>query len=111
MVFAPCASFALWGQYTPAKSLRNIKKTLAQNIFPWQCLGMKTASDIIEAVGREKLKAVFGVANRVLQVYAQSNRLPASWFDGMEQMTGAALPRDLFTFKPVPKQRKRRAAP
>jgi hypothetical protein len=71
---------------------------------------MKTAHDIIEAVGRQKLKAVFGVADRVIQVYIKGNRLPASWFDGLEQMTDETLPRGLFTFKPVPKRRKRKVS-
>ena len=71
---------------------------------------MKTASEIIAEVGRDRIKAVFAVADRVLQTYAKANRLPAAWFDGLEIMTGQSLPRDLFTFKPVPKPRKRRGS-
>lgn len=72
---------------------------------------MKTASDIIASVGKDKIKTVFAVADRVLQTYAKENRLPAAWFDGLETMTGQSLPRGLFTFKVVPKPRKRRVQP
>lgn len=60
---------------------------------------METASDIITAVGRERLKAEFGVKDRVLQIHAANGVLPAAWFDAMERLTGQALPRHLFSFK------------
>ena len=60
---------------------------------------METASDIISAAGRDRLKATFGVKDRVLQIYAATNMLPAAWFDALENMTGQQLPRHLFTFK------------
>ena len=62
---------------------------------------METASDIIATVGRDKIKAEFGVKDRVLQIYAATGVLPAAWFDRLEQLTGQALPRRLFTFKGV----------
>jgi hypothetical protein len=60
---------------------------------------METASDIINAAGRDRLKVKFGVKDRVLQIYAATNMLPAAWFDALENMTGQQLPRHLFTFK------------
>ena len=62
---------------------------------------MKTASDIIEAIGRPRIKAAYGVGDRALQLYAKHNSLPASWYDGMEKMAGVALDRRIFTFKEV----------
>lgn len=62
---------------------------------------MKTASDIIATVGRDKIKAEFGVKDRVLQVYAATGILPAAWFDAMERLAGETLPRRLFSFKGV----------
>jgi len=62
---------------------------------------METASDIIEAVGRNRIKAAYGVADRVLQLYIKNNSLPAAWYDGLERMSGRSLPRRLFTFKPI----------
>jgi len=60
---------------------------------------MKTASDIIEAAGRDRIKAEFGVKDRVLQIYASTGILPASWFYALERLTGEELPRDVFSFK------------
>jgi len=61
--------------------------------------GITSASDIINAAGRDRLKVKFGVKDRVLQIYAATNMLPAAWFDALENMTGQQLPRHLFTFK------------
>ena len=62
---------------------------------------MKTVSDIIAAIGRPRIKAAYGIGDRALQLYAQQNSLPASWYDGLERMAGVTLPRGLFTFKDV----------
>jgi hypothetical protein len=50
-------------------------------------------------VGRERLRAEFGVGDRVLQIHAASGVLPAAWFDALERLTGQALPRHIFSFK------------
>lgn len=63
---------------------------------------METASDIINAAGRDRLKAEFGVKDRVLQIYAATGVLPAAWFDTLERLTGQTLPRHLFSFKGNP---------
>ena len=60
---------------------------------------MNTASDIIQAIGRDRIKSEFDVGDRLLQIYAKDGLLPASWFDGCEKMAGTELPRRLFTFK------------
>lgn len=62
---------------------------------------METAHDIIAAVGRDRVKARFGVKDRVLQLYIKNGTLPAVWFDALEMMAGQALPRRLFSFKGV----------
>lgn len=75
---------------------------LAQNKFAGNMAPMETASDIINAAGRDRLKAEFGVKDRVLQIYAATGVLPAAWFDTMERLTGQTLPRHLFSFKGNP---------
>lgn len=60
---------------------------------------MKTASDIIETIGRDAILRTFGVKPRVLRHYGTTGQLPASWFDALERMAGRELPRHLFSFK------------
>ena len=60
---------------------------------------METASDIINAAGRDRIKAEFGVQDRVLQHYSVKGVLPAAWFHTLERLTGQELPRHLFSFK------------
>lgn len=63
---------------------------------------MKTASEIIEAAGGSKSVAhVFDVQPKAVVKYARLGKLPASWFDGLEYMTGKVMPRSCFTFKEV----------
>jgi hypothetical protein len=62
---------------------------------------METAHDIIEAAGRNALKTALGVQDRVIQHHLSTGRLPASWFDLLERMTGQTLPRHVFSFKGV----------
>lgn len=60
---------------------------------------MKTAHDIIEAAGRANVRSRMDVGDRVLQLYIKDDKLPAAWFDSLEQMCGQTLPRHLFSFK------------
>ena len=60
---------------------------------------MNTASEILDAAGRENLEARIGVKVRVIQHHASKGVLPASWFAALEEMTGKPLPRHLFSFK------------
>ena len=69
------------------------------HLFCLYGVGMNTASEIIETVGREAMQAHFGVQPRVLRHYAKIGRLPAAWFDLLERLTGQTLPRNLFSFK------------
>jgi hypothetical protein len=62
---------------------------------------MKTAQDIINRIGKPRLKAGLGVADRTINQYAQEGKLPASWFDFCEKATGKKLDRALFSFKPA----------
>jgi len=60
---------------------------------------MKTASDIIEAIGRPRIRAGLAVEDRVIRLYAQSGKLPAAWFDFCEKAVGQDLDRSVFSFK------------
>lgn len=60
---------------------------------------MKTAHEIIDAVGRDAIKARFGVQDRVVRLAISQDRIAASWFAALEEMTGQPLPRHLFSFK------------
>jgi hypothetical protein len=62
---------------------------------------MKTAQDIVDAVGRDAIRIRFGVKDRVIRSHVAEGQLPASWFAAMCEMTGQDLPRSLFTFKGV----------
>ena len=63
--------------------------------------GMETVHDIVNAVGRDAIKHRFGVQDRVIQSSISQNRIAASWFAALEEMTGQPLPRHLFSFKGV----------
>ena len=64
---------------------------------------MEHVSDIINKIGKPRIKAAYGISDSILNRYIRDNALPAAWFDGLEKMTGQALPRNLFTFKEVAK--------
>ena len=63
---------------------------------------MKTVHDIIDAAGRDAIKDRFGVQDRVIRMAISQNRIAASWFAALEEMTGQPLPRHLFSFKGQP---------
>lgn len=60
---------------------------------------MKTAHDIIRKIGKPRVKAGLGVADRTINQYTHDGKLPASWYDFCETETGQKLDRSLFTFK------------
>ena len=68
---------------------------------------MNTPSQIIEAIGAERLRAALDVtATRIRQARAEPT-LPASWFATCEKLARRKLPRQAFAFKGVdcaPKQ-------
>ncbi|MCU0801588.1 MAG: GIY-YIG nuclease family protein [Rhodobacteraceae bacterium] len=58
---------------------------------------------IVHSLGKDRILRAFGVKARLMQLYIKKDIFPAAWFDGLEKMTGQALPRNLFTFKEVAK--------
>lgn len=61
---------------------------------------MKTAREIIECAGGYAVVAEsLGLDARHVSNRVSFGKLPASWYDGLEHMTGKTLPRDVFTFK------------
>jgi len=60
---------------------------------------MKTASEIIQKIGNQRIKAAMAVNDRIIQRHAQNGILPASWFDFCEKATRRRLDRRLFSFK------------
>lgn len=62
---------------------------------------MKTLSEILDFIGRERLMAEVGVKSSAVRMAEKSGKAPALWYDAMERLAGRPLPRDLFTFKAV----------
>jgi len=60
---------------------------------------MKTAQDIINKIGKPRIKAGLGVSDRTIFEHAHAGKLPASWFDFCEKATRRRLDRRLFSFK------------
>ena len=60
---------------------------------------MKTAQDIVTAIGVSRIRAGLGVKDRVIQHHVQAGVLPAAWFDFCEKATRRKLDRRLFSFK------------
>jgi hypothetical protein len=61
---------------------------------------MNTAQEIIDAAGRDQVKARFGVQDRVIQHHLHAGKLPAAWYFALADMTGKTLlPVNLFSFK------------
>jgi hypothetical protein len=77
------------------------KNVLASEDFFGDGRHMKTASDIIDTIGAERVMSAVGVKKRRIDQARQDGRLPASWYHILEEMTGEALPRRLFTFKGI----------
>jgi hypothetical protein len=62
---------------------------------------MKTASEIIDYLGRDDVAASLGIKPHAVAVRAAEGKLPAAWYHKLEQMAGRPLPRDCFSFKGV----------
>ena len=60
---------------------------------------MKTAHDIVKAIGKPRIRAGLGVADRTINEHTQRGVLPAAWFDFCEKATRRKLDRRLFSFK------------
>lgn len=62
---------------------------------------MKTASDIIQFIGRDAIVEAFGLSVRRVNEMAHEGEIPAALYDGLERLAGRPLPRDAFSFKSV----------
>jgi len=60
---------------------------------------MKTAKQIITAVGRDEVMARFGVDKRMVRHVIQKNEIPAHWYGALCKITGQRLSYGLFSFK------------
>ena len=60
---------------------------------------MKTASEIIDYLGRDTIGAMFGLSRRRVNEIAQDGVIPAAYYDALEHACGRPLPRSIFSFK------------
>jgi len=60
---------------------------------------MKTALEIIEKIGKPRVRNGLGVTDRTINDHTHAGKLPASWFDFCEKATRRRLDRRLFSFK------------
>lgn len=60
---------------------------------------MKTLTEILEYIGRDKLMSEVGVKSSAVRMAEKSGKAPAAWYDAMERLAGRPLDRNLFTFK------------
>jgi hypothetical protein len=72
---------------------------LQREIFSGMVGGMKTASEIIDYLGRDRIKTAVGVHDDAVRKAKSAGTLPASWYHALEVLAGHALPRDAFNFK------------
>ncbi|CAK0769475.1 hypothetical protein CCP3SC1AL1_470003 [Gammaproteobacteria bacterium] len=64
------------------------------------CGRMKTASDIITFLGgRQAVADLVSVKIDAVRKAEDGNKLPAAWYNMLENRAGRPLPRDCFTFK------------
>jgi hypothetical protein len=62
---------------------------------------MKTASDIIDTIGADRVMQAVGVKKRRIDQARLDGQLPASWYHVLEELTGEPLPRHIFSFKGI----------
>ena len=59
-----------------------------------------TPEHIIDSIGAERIaEALHTVTLRRVKRVRTMDRIPASWYDGLERLAGHELPREVFTFK------------
>jgi len=61
--------------------------------------GMKTPDAVLAKFGAKAIAAAIGQSERTVLRYAGRKHLPAMWFDAIERLYGAPVPRDVFNFK------------
>jgi hypothetical protein len=60
---------------------------------------MKTATEIIDYLGRDKIGEMFGLSRRRVNEIMQTGEIPAAYYDALEKACGRPLPRQIFSFK------------
>lgn len=60
---------------------------------------MKTLSEILDFVGRDRFMAEVGVKASAVRMAEKAGKAPALWYDAMERLAGRPLDRKLFSFK------------
>lgn len=74
---------------------------LTGNFFRPIVRGMKTASEIVQFIDRDRLRAALQVKPDAIRKALVKGKLPAAWYHVCEQLAGRPLPRDAFSFKGV----------
>jgi hypothetical protein len=77
-------------------------KSLARVFILCERLYMENTKQIIDSIGKPRIKAAMGVTDSQINRHGAAGILPASWFDFCEKATGQKLPRHLFSFKGSP---------
>jgi hypothetical protein len=60
---------------------------------------MKTAPEIIDFIGQDRIMAALGVKDDAVRKAKASGVLPASWYHTLEVLAGRPLERQAFSFK------------
>ena len=62
-------------------------------------LDMKTLTEVLDKIGREKLAQEVGVKMPAIRKAERSGVAPAMWYDAMERLAKRKLPRTICHFK------------
>jgi hypothetical protein len=77
-------------------------KRLARVFIVCERLHMENTKQIIDSIGKPRIKAAMGVTDSQINKHSAADVMPAAWFDFCEKATGQKLPRHLFSFKGAP---------
>ncbi len=80
-------------------SARNTNLHLPCDFFSGIVSSMKTAPEIIDFIGQDRITAALSVKDDAVRKARSAGVLPASWYHTLEQLAGRPLPRDAFSFK------------
>jgi hypothetical protein len=72
---------------------------LRQYFFSSMFPVMNTASEIIDFIGAERIKAALDVKDDAVRKVRSTGIMPASWYHTIETLAGRPMPRHLFSFK------------
>lgn len=87
------------GDYAGNFFRQQAKYALATRFFFRHGLAMKTAPEIIDFIGQDKIIAAMHVQADAVRKARAAGVLPASWYHTLEKLAGRPLPRDVFSFK------------